>query len=106
MTQPIEDDIYPNEGEAFSAISEPVEQKVARSKEKGEVLQALPMLRDVISRFDEQIALLNTLDSIPTSTRADEKMLLVNFHANDISKRFLMGQKEWLEGLIEDYAKS
>ena len=101
----MDDDIYPNEGEAFAVIAEPMEQKIARTKEKGEVLQALPMLKDIIGRFEEQIALLNTLDSIPTSTRADEKMLLVNFHANDISKRFLVAQKEWLVGLIEDYAK-
>ena len=100
------DDIYPNEGEAFNLLQgEPVAQKADREVEKGRVLQELPLLEEAIKRFDEQIALLGDLDSIPTSTRSDEKMILVNFHANDISRRFLRVQKEWLEGLIEDYSK-
>lgn len=101
-----EDNILPNDGEAFAALSaEPVKQVEERQREKAEVFQALPMLQNIIVRFQEQIDLLEKLDSIPHITRNDEKMLLVNFHANDISVRFLKGQKEWLEGLIEDYTQ-
>lgn len=99
-----EDDIYPNDGEAFGVLAgEPPKQKQERNKEKGKVLQAMPMLKDIIARFQEQIDLLGDIDSIPSTTRSDQNMLLVNFHANDISRRFLRGQKEWLEGLIDDY---
>jgi hypothetical protein len=45
------------------------------------------------------------LASIPKESSNDQNMLLANFHANDIAARFLTGQKEWLEGLIEDYTK-
>ncbi len=99
----MEDDIYPNDGDAFALLAD--KQKQSRGKEKGKVLQALPMLTDIIKRFEEQITLLGNLDSIPRETRTDQAMLLVNFHANDIARRFLIGQKEWLEGLIEDYTK-
>lgn len=99
-----DDNLYPLDGGAF-VPTEPLEQKQERDLEKGKALAALPLLEDIIARFDEQIALLGDIDSIPQSTRADEKMLLANFHANDISKRFLVGQKEWLEGLIDDYTK-
>lgn len=101
-----DDNIYPNEGEAYALLQgEPKAQKEDRQKEKGKVLAALPMLQDVIKRFQEQIDLLGDIDSIPSTTRSDQNMLLVNFHANDISRRFLRSQKEWLEGLIEDYLK-
>lgn len=99
------DNIYPNDGNAFSLIAEPKAQKAGRAKEKGKVLAALPMLEDVIKRFQMQIDFLDSLSSIPISTRADEKMILVNFHANDLSRRFLIDQKQWLEELIEDYTK-
>jgi hypothetical protein len=101
-----DDNIYPLDGEAFTLLKgEPEEQQQARTKEKGKVLQALPMLKDIIARFQEQIDLLGSLDSIPRETRTDQNMLLVNFHANDVSRRFLISQKEWLEGLIDDYSK-
>jgi hypothetical protein len=101
-----DNDVYPNDGSAFSVMNEPVKQKEARSKEKAKVLPAIPMLEEIIAHFQEQIEVLGDITSIPRQTMLDKDQVLVVLNANDISRRFLIAQKGWLEDLIDDYTKN
>ncbi len=95
-----ESNLYPLDGAAFTTDPEP---QVDEAKlEKAKAQAAGPLLEDIIERFDEQIDLLSRISSIPHETKMDTDKLLMNFHANDIAMRFLVGQKEWLEALLED----
>lgn len=103
----MEDDIYPNEGEAFTLLQgEPLEQQQARTKEKSQVLKELPILKKVIERLEERIIFYGTVDSIPPQNRDNEKIFMRHWDAHQLTRDNLRSEKEELEALIDDYIKA
>ena len=103
--QDMGDDIYPNDGNGFRLLQEPAEQKTDIQEEKAEVYESLPLLEKIIEHFDEQIRVLGDIDGIPRQTMLDKEQVLVVLNANDVARRFLLGEKGWLEDLVSDYTK-
>lgn len=99
MTQ--SDDLYPLDGGAF--VPEPAEQVEERNKEKGETLAALPMLESIIGRFAEKIAFYDSVDSIPEAIKLQPETFVRVVEANKLTRNNLIAEKEWLEGLIDEY---
>lgn len=106
MSDLSEDNLVPNDGGAFARLlSEPEEQVEDRNKEKAETYQALPLVQDIVTRLEERIAFYDTLDSIPPENRANEKIFMRHWDANQLTRDNLRSELNWLEGLIEDYTK-
>lgn len=95
-----EDQLYPNDGAPF-VPTEPVEQINDRKEEKAETLQALPIIKDTIERFEAQIAHLQSINSIPSATMLNKEELGSVLLANKLASDKLTVEKEWLEDLIE-----
>lgn len=102
--QAVEDDVYPNDGAAFLP-SEPSEQVNERNTEKAQLFEALPLVEEIVKDFQAQIDLLKSIDAIPKEVRLDSDKFMHTVSANDIAVKFLINRKEYLEGLLEDYAR-
>jgi hypothetical protein len=99
-----EDNIYPLDGAPF-APTEPVDQVNDRNAEKAKLMEALPLVQDIIDRFKEKIAFFGSVDSIPEAVKTKPKQFLIVHNANELTRDNLRAEMEWLEGLLEDYTK-
>jgi len=97
------DDLLPNESTYF-VPREPVEQVVARKKEKAKTLEALTVIKQVIQHFEERIADRDKLTSIPVDLTQDPAMHQKLCAVNELLKIGLTEEKRMLEELLEVHA--
>lgn len=100
MTQ--SDDVYPND---FSPFTEPIEQELERKKKKAHTLEALPILKELMERLQNQIDFLGSVDSIPSETMGDKEAFMGFAMANRLARDVLRNEMEYLEGLITTYSR-
>lgn len=99
------DDMYPSDGSFFFA-KEPVEQELARKKEKAHTLEALPILEELLAQLDKDIAFYGSVDSIPAEAKADPTKFLIVHNSNQLVRDRLREKKEYVEGLLQSHAPS
>lgn len=98
------DDVMPNDGTYFSA-KEPAEQEIERNKEKAETLQALPVLRDLVSHYEKHIAELNSVTSMPDDVKTDPIKFMQTHNARELAIGFMTEEKEYIEGLLDTHVR-
>lgn len=94
-----EDNAYLNAGSIF----EPKARQHERDKERAEVIQALPKLREIIQRLDERIKFYKSVDSIPGEVMAEPDVFMHVVAANKVAVEILETEKSLLEGLIDGW---
>lgn len=99
----IPDNLLPNDSTFFFA-AEPEEQVIGRQKEKAKTLEALPVIKDLIKRLDEQIQFYEKNSSIPDDVRSDPQEFLIMSNSHLLTARVLTGEKEYIKGLLEEHA--
>lgn len=98
------DNLMPNDGSLFS-LREPEEQVVDRKKEKARTLEALPILKDLLTRLQERVAFYGCVDSIPDEVKTKPKQFLIVHNSNQLTRDNLRAEIEWITGLLEEHAK-
>lgn len=101
---PTEDNLYPLNGAAF-APTEPIEQQQERDAEKGKLLEALPLVEDIINHFKDRVDFYGSVDSIPDEVKTKPDEFLIIHNANQLVRDNLVVEIEWLEGLLAEYLK-
>lgn len=101
----VEDNVMPNDGTYFTP-AEPEEQAISRKKEKAHTLEALPILKDLLEHFDEQINFLGSVDAMPKSVKTDPVKFMNVHNANELARKVLTSEKEYIESLIEANAEN
>jgi hypothetical protein len=96
------DDMYPRDGSFYQA-PEPDSQLQEKQEERARVKSAIPMLNDLISRFDERIAFYSSIDSIPADPTKSPAAFQRLVAANRLVKDTLVSEKEYLEALRDEY---
>lgn len=100
----MDDDLMPNDGGVF-ALREPEQQAVERKKEKAHTLEALPILKDLLTRLEERIAFYGSVDSIADEVKTKPKQFLIVHNSNQLTRDNLRAEMEWITGLLEQHAK-
>lgn len=95
------DDLYPNQGEWFIA-SEPPEQVSERSNEKSQAVAGKRIIEKMRKHFNEQIKILDSVSAIPDEVKTNPEEFMHTVAGYDIARQYLEGQKNYLEGLLED----
>jgi hypothetical protein len=97
------DDLLPNDS-TFFFIAEPKEQVVSRQKEKAHTLEALPVLKALIKRLENQIKFYEKNSSVPAEVRTNPTEFLIMSNSHLLAAQVLQGEKEYIEGLLEEHA--
>lgn len=96
------DDLYPRDGSFYQA-PEPESQLKEKQAERAKVKSALPMLDDLIQRFDDRIAFYSSIDSINADLSTSPEIFQRAVAANKLVKDTLQSEKEYLEALRDEY---
>ena len=81
---------------SYFQLGEPLEQKIERKEAKGRIKDGVKLLEDIIARLEVRIKFYDTLDSIPAEVRAIPEDFMTAVNANDLTKRNLMNELEYL----------
>lgn len=100
-----EDNVMPNDGTYFSP-TEPEEQAIGRKKEKAQTLEALPILKELIEHFEDQIEFLGSVDAMPKAVKTDPTKFMNVHNANEMARKVLISEKEYIESLLDTHAKN
>lgn len=98
-----EDNMYLNDGEYFQNVLKPKDQANEQENQKNEVLTALPLLNEMVKRFEERIAFYQSIDAIPDEVVSIPEELAHVIQGNKLAARCLKNEKNILEGMIAEY---
>ena len=98
------DDLYMNDGSYYQP-EEPAMQILERQEERSKATAAVPLLKDLVKRFDERIAFYDSVESIDVTMLADEKRFMRQWEANKLTKDNLILERDYLRDLLDRYAK-
>lgn len=93
--------LYPSGGAPFLP-TEDIEQVNERKAEKAKVYTALPLIKEILERFDERIKFYDSVHSIPDATLVKPQEFMHLAAAHKLTGQCLQMEKDYLEGLIED----
>lgn len=96
------DDLYPRDG-AFFQPAQPEDQVKEEQIERAKAKSAIPMLKEIVSRFDTKIAFYDSLDSIDVGIDTDPATFQKIHAANRLTRDNLKAEKHYLESLIDQY---
>lgn len=96
------DDLLPNHGEYFH-LGPTKEQVNEEDKERGKVLASIPIIDDLIERWDESIAATDSNRSVKAEAKARGISHEVMSEVCDILCEKLITEKEYLESLKRMY---
>lgn len=99
-----EEDLVPNTGDYFTP-TEPAKQKVARTKEKANTLQALPILKELVKFLEGRIEYYGSVDAMPDEVKTDPTKFMNWHNANELTRANLISEKEYIESLLDTHAK-
>ena len=101
------DDLYPNDGTFLGGVpAEPVEQSVARKKERAQALEAQSVLKDMIERLDDRIDFYERHSNIPDEVRTDPEQFVIISNSYTMCAATLRSEKEWIQGILEANVKN
>jgi hypothetical protein len=92
----MDNNVYPNNGAAFFTPSEPADQARQREEEISKTLDAVPLLKEIISHFDEQITFYSSVDAVPQEVLADEKAFMHVIAANKLTVMNLNAERDYI----------
>lgn len=97
------DDTPPIQG-AWRPV-EPVAQQLEKLKTDAQVVKALPLIQDILDRFNEKVEFFKSVESIPEDvlTLPDEFMHIVA--ANKLVASMLQAELNYLEDLVAEHAE-
>lgn len=87
----------------YFSIEEPEERKLERDEQEGKIREGIRVLEEIIARFDERIALYDSINSIPDDIKSDERKLSIAIYAKDEIVGNLQAEKDYLESLRTTY---
>ena len=99
-----QDDVLPNDSPYFG-LNEPVEQVIERKKKRAQTLEAQPVLKEILSRLNDKVALLGSVDAMPDELRTDEKKFMTAHNGHTIARDILRAEAEYIQGLIDTYGR-
>lgn len=88
---------------SYFSVGEPLERKQERQAEKAKVQGGRELLLELIERWETKIEFYQTIDSIPAEVRADSSKFMLAVAANDLTKRNLQAELDYLTALQEQY---
>lgn len=94
--------LYPNDGRYFLP-TEPNDQQKSRDSEANDVLSAIPVLNDILKRFEERIAFYGSVDSIEVDLEQDPATHQKLVEVGRLMKANLNQEKAIIEDLIKEY---
>lgn len=94
------DDLLPNDGTYFMP-REPVDQVIARKKERSKTLEDLKIITSIVDHFEKRIEALGSVDAMPDEAKLDPQKFLIIHNANEIARKHLISEKEWVESLVD-----
>lgn len=90
-------------GSSEFLLREPEDQAQARVEERDNVFQTYPILQELVERFKKRIAFYDSVQSIPPDTRKDPALFMHTVDGNDIARRNLQDELNWVEALIKEH---
>ena len=97
------DDMYPNDSSYFDPFSEPTEQRIARSKEKAQTLEAVSVLEDLLERLDKRIEFYNSVEAVDESVLDEPERFMHWIAANKQTRVNLISEREWMQSLLDTH---
>ena len=101
----MDDNLYPNQGAAFSPLSVPVDQRRANDEEINETFQAVPLLKEIVERLDRQIAFYNSLDAVPSESLTNPEEFMHIVAANKLTIENLDIERSYILERVENALK-
>lgn len=100
-----EDNLYPNDGEFFGVqVSD--EQTQDKEREQQEVIGSIPVLNEIVKRFDDRIEFFGSVRAYPDDVKTDPAKFMHTVAANDILVANLESERDYIKGLIDEYVKT
>lgn len=100
------DDVYPNDGAFLGGVPlEPLDQVVARKKERAQAMEAASVIENIIQHFAERIDYRSNLDAIKPDLAKDPALHQKVCEVNAMLKLALIEEKGLLEELLSMHAK-
>lgn len=96
------DDLLPNDG-TYYHTEEPEEQKQENLVERGKVQAGQLILADELERLGERIAFYDSLKSIPTGVRSDERLFMLTVSANEMTQANLIQERDLLKQMLDEH---
>lgn len=99
----MDDNLYPRSG-AYRPL-EPTNQILEKQKIEAQVVKALPLIQELLTRFEEKVAFFKSIDSVPEDvlTIPDEFMHIVA--ANKLVAGMLEAELNYMRELVEEHSK-
>ena len=82
---------------------EPVAQIKEKQIQRSKVKSAIPLLEDLIERFNGRVAFYSSIDSITTDITEHPEIFQQEVMANKLVRQLMQSEKEYLESLVELY---
>lgn len=94
----MDNNLYPNNGEPYSPFKKLEE---IRRKEIEEVLEEIPLIKEIYEHLTARIEFYKQISSIPPEVRADPEKFMVSVNANDTTTQNLQAELDWLKEKLE-----
>lgn len=95
--------LYPSSG-AYRP-QELVKRKREAKNEEAQAAQMLPLIKEIVQRFEERIKFYASVDSIPAEVLLDPAETMHVLAANKQTKQILEAETEYLKGMIDDFTR-
>lgn len=104
----MDNDILPNDGEYYAATepfvpTEPEAQVRERAIERSKATAALPLIQDLIARWQEKVDYYDRIDSIPATIEDDVELFRTIHAANRVIKEGYQQEVDNLKQLYDTY---
>lgn len=96
-----DDNLYPRNG-AYRP-QQPTEQKQDDAKEQAQTIKLLPILQELVERFEERIKFYGDVDAISTDYLTDPAEHMHIVYGNKVAKMNLQTELNYVKELIEEH---
>lgn len=100
----VEDNLYTNDGRYFT-LTEPADQRKEGADEEGQTHAILPLLRELLERFDSRITFYDSVSSVPEDVMTSPDEFMHTVAANKLAKNNLILERDYIQGLIDKHIK-
>lgn len=105
MTDVTDGNLYPVSSEHFEPLSEPPEQVKEKDDEEQQIISALPLIKELLVRFEDRIAKYSSIKGIEVDLGEDPELHQKKMWcANQLVETY-EAEKAYLEDVISEYLK-
>lgn len=95
------DNIYPNNGQDFSSsLRQGLKKKDPKNED--EILQQVPVIKQVVRRLDEKIAFYSSVDAIPAELHTKPEEFMHAFAANRLTVENLKAERMYIAARLKN----